>query len=398
VVSAATPRDLRITRVTVHEFTWEYPDLGRDATGFNAAVDKGSTSRLPGYVLSIETADGITGEYSWSQGGNRVSTAQIQMVARYLIGRSALERELIWNDLKRALRKHDRFGTGPIDIALWDIAGKAYGVPVSELLGGFRRTLPAYASTWFGGENGGLDSPQAYADFGVRCRELGYTGYKLHGWGAGPIRREVETVLAVRAAVGDEMDLMIDPANCYETFADALRVGKACDEANYFWYEDPYKDGGFSAFSHKKLRELIRTPLLLGEQVRGLESHVDQILAGGTDFVRADPDYDGGITGTIKIAHAAEALGLDVEIHGPGPAHRHCMSAIRNTNYYELGLVAPDLDPRFDHYRVYADGYADDLESIDATGHVAVPTGPGLGVTLDWDWIRSREVGKLSWE
>src|SRR5262249_22494548 len=152
----------------------------------------------------------------------------------------------------------------------------------------------------------GLDSPQAYADFALQCRELGYRGYKLHGWGEGPIAREVETVLAVREAVGDGMDLMIDPANCYETFADALRVGKACDEAGYFWYEDPYKDGGVSAHAHRKLRQLIRTPLLLGEHVRGVEAHADQAIADGTDFIRADPDYDGGITGTIKLAHVAE--------------------------------------------------------------------------------------------
>jgi L-alanine-DL-glutamate epimerase-like enolase superfamily enzyme len=78
------------------------------------------------------------------------------MCAEYLIGRNALEREVIWNDLKRALRKQGRFGMGPIDIALWDIAGKAYGVPVYELLGEWRKHLPAYASTYHGDENGGL--------------------------------------------------------------------------------------------------------------------------------------------------------------------------------------------------------------------------------------------------
>ena len=119
------------------------------------------------------------------------------------------------------------------------------------------------------------------------------------------------------------MDLMLDPACEYNTWGDALKVGQACDEARFFWYEDPFKDGGISAFAHGKLRELIKTPLLQGEHVRRLEPHVDFIVAGGTDFVRADAYYDGGITGVMKIAHAAEGFGLDVEIHAPGPAHRH---------------------------------------------------------------------------
>jgi L-alanine-DL-glutamate epimerase-like enolase superfamily enzyme len=124
-----------------------------------------------------------------------------------------------------------------------------------------------------------------------------------------------------------------------------------------------------------------------------LELHVDQILAGGTDFVRADAYMDGGITGVMKLAHAAEGLGLDVEIHAPGPVHRHCMAAIRNTNYYELGLVHPAV--RKTQPPIYADGYSDELDAIDQHGHVPVPQGPGLGVPLDWDYLRSHESGRI---
>ena len=171
---------------------------------------------------------------------------------------------------------------------------------------------------------------------------MGYPAFKIHGWGNGPIAREVATVLATREACRrPQMDLMIDPACEYNTFGDALKVGRACDEARFFWYEDPFKDGGISAFAHRKLRQLIKTPLLMGEHVRALEPHVDLIVADATDFVRADVDYDGGITGLMKLAHAAEGFGLDCEIHAPGPAQRHCMAALRNTNYYELGLVHP---------------------------------------------------------
>ena len=72
-----------------------------------------------------------------------------------------------------------------------------------------------------------------------------------------------------------------------------------------------------------------------------VESHVNFSLAEATDFVRADPDFDGGITGVMKIAHAAEGIGMEVELHIAGPAQRHCMAAIRNSNYYELGARPP---------------------------------------------------------
>ena len=388
-------KDLRIKRLTVHEYKWTQRELGFDYNGFNHVYLKGGAVPRTDYVFTIETEAGITGEYT---GGVGVSYAQVAMAAQYLIGKNALEREKIWNDLKRALRKHDKFGMGPIDMALWDIAGKVYGVPVYELLGGYRKKLPAYASTYHGDENGGLDSPEAFGDFALQCREMGYPAFKIHGWGNGPVEREVATVLATRRAVGAGMDLMIDPGCEYQNWSDALKVGKACDEANYFWYEDPYKDGGLSAYAHKKLKQFIKTPILLGEHVRGIELRVDQLIAEGTDYVRADTDYDGGITGVMKLAHVAEGFGIDVEIHAPGHAPRHCMAAIRNTNYYELGLVHPKVPGWKSQNRIHADGYSDDLDAVDADGCVDVPEGPGLGAVINWDWLKTVETGKAVYE
>jgi len=192
------------------------------------------------------------------------------------------------------------------------------------------------------------------------------------------------------------MDLMYDAACDLKTFADALYVGKACDEGEYFWYEDPYRDTGLSAFSHKKLRELLKTPLLIGEHVRSLEPKADLIMAGGTDFVRVDPEYDMGITGAMKTGRMAEAFGLDVEVHAVGPAHRHVMGAVRNSNYYEVALVGPDcanFTPP-----VYTCGYSDQLDCIDANGTVGVPNGPGLGVTYDWDFINANAISRHVYE
>ncbi|MEE9399266.1 MAG: enolase C-terminal domain-like protein, partial [Dehalococcoidales bacterium] len=108
---------------------------------------------------------------------------------------------------------------------------------------------------------------------------------------------------------------------------------------------------------------------------------------------RGDPDTDGGITGVMKIAHAAESLGLDVELHAPaGPERRHLMAAIHNMNYYEMGLVHPRA-PLIRQPPVFKGDYRDSLDAIDKNGCVPVPRGPGLGVEYDWDFITEHSQG-----
>jgi len=378
-----------IKDIEVHEFEDEIENLGRDYNGFNLVYKPGSTARVKHSALKVHTSEGITGEYvCW--GAAELST--LPMFAHYLIGKNALERERIYCEVKRALRQVARIGIGAIDIALWDIAGKYYDAPIYELLGGHRRDLPCYASTFHGDENGGLTTPEDFADFAQHCLELGYPAFKIHGWGTGPIERQVAAVHALGKRVGGKMDLMIDPACELRTFADALKVGWACDEEHFLWLEDPYRDGGISQFGHRKLRQLIKTPLLQTEHVRTLEPHVDFVLADATDFVRGDVNYD-GITGAMKLAHAVEGLGVDIEFHGPGPAQRHCMSAVRNTNYYEMGLVHPHSKGPTSH--IYKDGYWDGLEAIDKKGCVQAPDGPGLGIEYDWDFIMKQRTGGM---
>ncbi len=105
---------------------------------------------------------------------------------------------------------------------------------------------------------------------------------------------------------------------------------------------------------------------------------------------------DGGITGAMKVAHAAEGFGLDVEFHGGGLAHRHCVASVRNTNYYELGLLNPKV--RKTKPPIYPTEFTDELENVDQNGHVAVPQGPGLGVEMDWDYIRANQVDTVVYE
>jgi L-alanine-DL-glutamate epimerase-like enolase superfamily enzyme len=382
-----------ITRIESTEFRYPLPDVGYDDAGFNLVYDPGTTTDRRLFAVKIHTDAGITGEYV---GGNSPAAAQYNTFASYLVGRDPLARERHWSELKRAMRKYDRMGIGPIDIALWDFAGKYYDAPIHELLGTYRESFPAYASTYHGDEHGGLDSPAAFADFAETCHELGYGGFKIHGWGGGDdardLSREIAAVDAVGERVGDRMDLMHDPACELETFADALKLGRALERQGFYWYEDPFRDAGISQHAHRKLADNLDVPILQTEHVRGLELKSDFAAAGATDFLRADPEYDAGITGAMKVARVAEGFGLDVEFHAPGPAQRHCIAATRNTNYYEMALVHPEIDTT--QPPIYEDGYSDQLDSIDDDGTISVPDGPGLGVTYDWEYIRTNATGE----
>ncbi len=391
----------RIDRVEIIPFTYRVDDLGvpgHGATGVgNLQYAKGSAATIMRYAVRIRTDDGLEGSYVTHWVGTQASLGQSLMLAPHLIGRDPEAREQIYDDLKRELRAYDHMGHGPIDIALWDLAGKKYGTPIAKLLGGYRWRLPTYASSYHGQEDsGGLDTPAAFADFADHCKALGYVGFKIHGWLDGNVRREVDNVLGVRKRVGDDFRLMIDPACQLRTFMDALEVGRACDDAGYFWYEDPYRDASVSAFAHARLREKLKTPLLITEHVRGLEQKGSFLVAGGCDMIHTDPEYDMGITGAMKIAHLAEAMGLDVQLHASGPAHRHCMAAIRNTHMYEQALVGPGMPNAMPP--VYTCGYSDLLEDIDEDGCFAVPTGPGLGVSYDWARIEQSRIARHLFE
>ena len=387
---AAAPR---ITALEVHQFQFEMKDMAR-GTGVPVHAPGSSYDRTA-YALKILTDIGVVGEYV---GGSAVDYASFPIFADYLMGKSPLERERIYRDVKHLTQQNARIGMAPLDIALWDLAGKYHNAPIHQLLGGYKKNLPTYVATLRGEDKGtgSLDSPEAYGEFAEQCLEMGYAGFKIHGWADTTAVLEATNVHAVAKRVGGKMAMMIDCSNALTTFADAIHVGRACDEEGYFWYEDPFADGGISQFAHRKLRQLIKTPLLITEHVRTLEPHVDFILADATDFVRGDVAFD-GITGAMKLAHAAEGLGIDIEFHSPGPAQRQCIAAIRNTNFYELSGSHPEVRNQ-NYVPVYKDGYSDLLDAADENGQFPVPQGPGLGVEYDWDLIGKWRTGLVEYK
>jgi len=378
--------DAKVDCVEIHEFQHVVENAAVEPGGFSRVFEPGSYSKITSFVVRIVSSDGTVGEYCPVMGGRRWHMAQVLRLAPGLIGRNPYERECIYDDFKRALQGVAFVGVGPIDCCLWDLAGKRLGTSVSKLLGGYRKNVKAYASCMHGDHNGGLTSVEDVLSFAAHCEELGFKAFKFHGWGDGNVADLKNVVAALGQEFNGRLDLMLDPGCDLRTFADALAVGHACDDAGFFWYEDPFRDGGVSQAAHRKLRQKIKTPLLITEHGRGLEAKADWIVSESTDFLRADPEVDLGITGTMKIAHVAEAFGMDVEVHGCGPAHRACMSAIRNTNFYEVGLVGPKVR-NYMSPPIYTNGYSDQLDGVDKDGFYPVPSEPGLGVEHDWDFI-----------
>lgn len=366
----------KITKIEVAGFTWSVKGIvHKRAYHF----DPNSTLSFDGGSLRIHTDAGVVGEFA----GWRADPKAVLRAAERYLGQPALDRERFYQGMKNS----------PVmaayDIALWDLAGKMTGLPVHALLGTYRTKIPVYASTIDGAVEGPLSTPESFADFAEECLEMGYRGFKIHPMAWPDVKTHVEAVLAIGKRVGGKMDTMIDPYCLYPTFADALKVGRACDEAGFFWLEDPYSDGGVTPYSHAKLRELISTPLLQGEQVATIEQRMALVLEKATDFVRADIGKH-GLTGTLKLAHAAETVGLDIEPHRAGPAELQFLAGVKNANYYENVWVHPVM--RNSEPPIYTNVQITGLDCIDSEGYVAVPDGPGLGIEYDWDFMKKNET------
>jgi L-alanine-DL-glutamate epimerase-like enolase superfamily enzyme len=369
--------NVKIAQIEITTFTWDVEGI---VHGRAYHYDPDSTLTFSASALRVTTEDGAVGEYA----GWRTAPRAIAAAAPRYLGQDALDRERLYQAMK------NQSATAVYDIALWDLAGKVTGLPVHALAGTYRTRVPAYASTIDGAVRGPLSTPESFADFAEGCLDMGYRGFKIHPMAWPDVRTHVEAVLAIGRRVGGRMDLMLDPYCLYPTFADALKVGRACDEAGFFWLEDPYSDGGVTPFSHARLREMIRTPLLQGEKVATVEERMALVLAKATDFVRADLRRH-GLTGSLKLAHAAEAVGVDIEPHTSGAAELQFMAAVKNANYYEVVWVHPQM--RNSEPPIFANVEITGLDCIDAEGMVDVPSGPGLGVEYDWDYIHAHATG-----
>ena len=202
------------------------------------------------------------------------------------MGQDPLDRER----LNRLLWARARVATvraiGACDIALWDIAGKAAGMPIHRLLGTCRTSIPAYASSEIHA------SPEAYAGQALHYQATGWAAYKIHPpqrW-----RDDIKVCEAVRKAVGDDYTVMLNSTWSYR-YEEALRVGRAIEEMGFYWYEDPLAEQDI--YNYVKLKQKLDIPILATEYpIGGLDSYIPWITERATDFLRGDVAVKGGIT------------------------------------------------------------------------------------------------------
>lgn len=224
------------------------------------------------------------------------------------------------------------YGLAAIDLALWDLLGRSHDQPVWRLLGAQRESIPTYAMV------GWLELDEAaLAAVAARAIEQGFRGVKMKV-GGGPLAEDVRRIRAVRAAIGDGPDLMVD-ANQAFGFDEALRRGRVYQDLGVRWFEEPLPAEDTAA--HIRLAARLEVPLATGENRYGQRAFTDLVAGGGVGIVQPDLRRAGGLTDCLEIGHLAAAFGLPYASHGGG-AHIHVLAALPNTLYMESGLLPDD--------------------------------------------------------
>lgn len=362
---------MKVTDLSLTLFNWKSEHWKTGRHTFGGTVQLG--------IVTVHTDDGVEGHAflgSSRQGADQFAQTLMEVVKPVVVGRNPLDTGAIWEDMWKQRRNVSPRTIGAVDVALWDVAGKAAGLPIFRMLGACRKSVPAYASSSW------LPSPEAYAEEALRFKSQGWTAYKMHPHGVS--KEDIEICTAVRKAVGDDYVLMLDAMWAYR-YEDAMRVGRAIEEMGYFWYEDPLEEEDI--YNYVKLHQKLAIPIMATEYAPGgLYSMAQWVMLGATDILRGDVAINGGITPMIRLAHLADAFRMKCEIHHGGNslnnvANLHVTMAVTNCDYYEVFPCSG------------ANKYAlvEDIE-VDSEGMVHIPEKPGLGYEIDWDLVKREQT------
>jgi len=319
-----------------------------------------------------EGIDGYTNQNANLRDGGAMVHVLHGLYAPQLIGEDPLEVERLWHKLRRLNRHAYNLSdgmAGAIDVALWDIRGKVAGMPIATMLGTARKRIGAYATA-----RTIEPTPEAVFEEARTRKEQGYHAFKVQFWDG--LARDIPRYRAAREAVGPDYPLMQDAAGMY-SYAEALAVGKVLSDLDYTWFEEPIPDRNL--FQLQRLTDQLAVPILSGETSR-VHELAEGMRMGAFDIARGDVHMKEGITGLRKAAGMADLLGFDLEIHAINQplldvANLHVAMSIANCRWSET------------FHPIYYRGLKGEPLAIDVDGYKHMPTGPGLGVELDWDWI-----------
>ena len=367
---------MKIANVKAFPTSFPIPPANRVALGIGTAVKRDAV------VVKVTTDDGIIG---WGEAHHgRAHTAVAKLIETTLkqlvIGMDAHDVNGVWDRMYRFQLASHGMGAGAclaisgIDMALWDIRGKALGVPLYRLLGGSRIGIPAYA----GGVSLGYQPAAQLIDEARKSIDAGYTAIKLRV-GDSPAK-DVERMRAVRKAFGDELAILTD-ANIGYRVEDVRRVMPAMDELGIGWLEEPFPAHDYR--SYREARSFGRTPLAAGEN-HYTRFEFDRVIEDGAiTILQPDLSKTGGITEALRIAALASAWKLPIHPHSSmtGLNHAatiHFLAAIDNGGYFE-GDVS-----RSNKFR---DELVSNPGAIDRDGKVWPLEGPGLGLEVNEEFL-----------
>ena len=363
---------IRITgiEITRHRLHFDPP--------FNASWDTRPRTCWDAAIVRVHTDAGLTGI------GSGDMMPGFEGHEHLFIGEDALAIERHWRILNNIQFHWGR--CWPLDIALWDLAGKITGQPCWKLLGGLGKTLRAYASS------GTLRAPDALADAAERYSAQGFTALKIR-FHRGDWRQDIKALEAVRARLGERLELMVDCNQgwrmSWDTYApwrlkDAVQVARELERLKVYWMEEPLHRGDRAGM--KQLRGMTDLRIAGGEMTRELYEFRDLITEGCLDVLQPDVALTGGITGCRRVAVMAQEHNLIFTPHtwtnGIGvAANAHLTAGMADAPFLEFPYDPPEWDLSRRDYML-----AEPLK-VNADGLIVLTDAPGLGYALDEDQL-----------
>jgi L-alanine-DL-glutamate epimerase-like enolase superfamily enzyme len=363
---------MKIAAIRAYPTSFPVAPQNRVALGIGTAVKRDAV------VVKVTTDEGITG---WGEAHHgRAHTAVAKLIEttlrQLIVGMDALATTEVWEKLYRAQLASHGMGAGAclaisgIDMALWDIKGKALKQPLYRLLGGTMKPIPAYA----GGVSLGYQPEAELVAEAQKSLEQGYKAIKLRV-GDAPAR-DIERVRAVRKAFGDELVILTD-ANIGYQLEDVRRVMPALDELRAGWLEEPFPAHDYRSYREAKL--MGRTPLAAGENHYTRFEFNRVIEDGAITILQPDLSKCGGITEALRIAALASTWKLPIHPHSSmtGLNHAatiHFLAAIGNGGYFEGDVSKSNL---------FRDELTENPGVVDGDGNVRPLEKPGLGLEVN---------------
>lgn len=348
------------------------------------AYSRGWYDSRTAMVVEIETDHGIVG---WGEcyGPARITAAVVNNVSPWLIGQDPLRTECLWQMIYARLRDYGQKGVviqglSGIDIALWDVNGKHFGVPVHQLLGGaLRNEVAAYATGLYRRKSG--DPMRYLAEEAAGYVAEGFSAVKLNvGFG---VNEDAAVTRAVREAIGPTIALMVDANHAYDS-VEAIRLGRIIEPCDINWFEEPVPPEDLAGYC--TVKAALSIPIAGGECEFTRFGFRDLFTSRALDIAQPDTCAAGGLSECKKIADMAEAFGVRYNPHvwGTGIAIAASLQLIAVLPPHtppSLKPVAPILEFDRSEHPIRQAILTEPIEH--ACGVVRVPDGAGLGIEID---------------